>query len=141
MSFIITPLFIIIAGTGLYFFSRKNKKSQSAEDFLNRYAELLRLLTFKRNARLVKARATTATVMVKVKNESHYLSLAEVDERLIVIWKLESPELGKRGKEWSFNPAYSQNKMYEEVLTDIRTYQKRLKVEKGLFKNQRLSAA
>jgi hypothetical protein len=133
MGIIFTPILIIVAGTGFYYFSKKEKKSHSAEAFFEKYSILFRLLTTKRNARVTKMRATSLSLTIKMIKDLHYITLTEVDERLIVVWKLESPLLGKRGKEWSFNPSYDQNRMYEEILTDLRNYQDAIRAEKGFL--------
>jgi hypothetical protein len=125
-------LFILVtlalgAITAFYFLVRNSQRDVKNGIFLGRYQQLVQLLTEKRRSDIVKVRSNFLSIRISLSRDSHHFNIAEVDDRLVVVWKLQSRKLGKCGKEWSFNPAYNQARMYEEILTDIRNYQDSLR--------------
>lgn len=114
---------LVFSGISLEYLRRLKSSSKFSAVFIEKYDALYRSLTNKRPAEIIKSSATRILVKVKVNGDAHYFGLEELDSRLMITWKLNSPEFGKTSKEWSFNPNSPQNWMYEEVLGDIREFQ------------------
>lgn len=123
MVAVFTGFMILTPLAGILLWMRRGTNTEDAGEFLERYHVLFNLLTHRGKPQLLKAKNGLLSVKIKMKNDTHILTLQELDERLVISWQQKSPEFGKASREWSFNPSYSQNKMYGEVLGDIREYQ------------------
>lgn len=125
MTVLITIPLILGAGAALYLWNKQQKvKQQNASAVLiSKYSVLYNLLTQRRQSTIVSAKKGEITVLIKIDKDQHRLYLEELDDRLFITWKLKSTEFGHCTKQWSFNPLYSQNWMYDEILNDIRALQ------------------
>lgn len=108
--------------------------------FLEKYQHLIQLLTEKRRSEFINIKNHSLTLRITLNKDQHFFTISEVDDRLVIVWKLQSSIYGRRGKEWSFNLAYSQVKMYQEIVGDIRNYQELLRKEKPFSGESNLSA-
>jgi len=131
---------LVAATAGIFYFLVNHNDSEVANGkFLMKYQDLIMHITDKRKAEIKKVRSSGVFLKITLNKDYHFFSLAEVDNRLIVVWKLQSHSFGKRGKEWSFSTEYSQLKMYQEVVGDIRNYQERLRNEKPFVEDPNFS--
>jgi hypothetical protein len=131
---------VSVAGLGVWRYFKTVEESSTV--LLEKYAALYKLLTHRRNAEIVKARPGHIVVKMQVNSDQHILSLEEIDERLVISWKLISSETGKANREWSFNPNYPQNYMYQEVLKDIMEFQlKQIRSKRVIVNALRLQTA
>jgi len=122
---IICASFFLSVGSLVYFKTRR-KVSQAKDILGNKYDRLRNLLRENLQVTSEKYASKTLALNVADKQDVHTYALTEVDDRLIVVWTLNSAAFGKRGKEWSFNTTYSQEKMFEEIVADIDNYKKML---------------
>jgi hypothetical protein len=106
---------------------KKRKNAMASENAIPRnYGTLVELLSESRD--VIEEMIGTRTLKIrflKEKDKQTY-QLSEVDGRLIIVWTLESKVHGKRGKEWSFNSTYDQEKMFAEISSDLGQYNKQL---------------
>lgn len=124
MIFITSASVVVVSSLGItYWMNLQKQQKKASTAFKIKYSVLYNLLTQRRKTEIKKVQADTITVSIKINRDFHLLTLEELDERLLISWKLKSKEYGSCTKEWSFNPQHSQSWMYEEILHDIRAIQ------------------
>ena len=130
LGIFITLVLLSLVGVTIYLLSHQHSKFANNSVFTDQYNQLVHLLINKRKFDILKVKNHSMAIRIHLHRDNHVFTLSHLDERLHVEWKLQSHLFGKHGKDWSFNPAFDQNKMYEEILTDIRNYMKALRSDK-----------
>lgn len=123
MLALLLSLLVLAALMFALFRSQKQKNSSpTASRIANEYAVLISLLTHQQNGVVKKAGSRSFKISFTKNKDLHSYHLSEVDNRLIVVWSLDSKTHGKRGKEWSFNTGYDQQLMYSEIAENLGVY-------------------
>lgn len=115
---------LALAGIGYLVFVnlRKQKKADKSSRISSVYNELIQLLSNGATGMEVKTGTRSVKLSFVLDKEKHSYHFSEVDNRLIIVWTLESKLHGKRGKEWSFSTGYDQKLMYNEINADLGVY-------------------
>ncbi|MDI1355674.1 MAG: hypothetical protein PSX36_12195 [bacterium] len=130
----------LITGVTIYLLTQSQRKSAKNSPFTDQFDQLVHLLIQKRKFDIQKVKSNSMLIRIHLNRDAHYFDLLYNDGRLNVHWKLQSDTLGKREKDWSFNAAENQSKIYEEILTDIRNYLKKIRSERNYLDQSFLSA-
>ncbi len=126
----LTPLGIAAVGYAIFVLVRKNKKNDKSSKLTSHYQTLINLLTEGAVSIETKIGTRSVKILFSKNKERHSFHFSEVDNRLIVVWTLDSKQHGKRGKEWSFSMSFDQNLMFNEINEDLGVYNKVLYREK-----------
>lgn len=101
---------------------RNQKKADKSSRLSTEYSELMQLLSSGASSLEVKTGTRSVKLSFVVDKEKHSYHFSEVDNRLIIVWTLESKQHGKRGKEWSFSTGFDQKLMYNEINEALGVY-------------------
>lgn len=129
----------LVIGAAVFLVTQSHRKAAKNSPFTDQYNQLVHLLIQKRKFDIQKVKSNSMSIRIQLHRDSHYFTLAQLDGRLYVNWKLQSDALGKREKDWSYSSDFSQSKIYEEILTDIRDYLKKLRSERQYLDQSFLS--
>ena len=115
---------LALAGFGYLVFVgiRNKKKADKSSRLAAVYSELMQLLSSGASALDHKTGTRSVKLSFVLDKEKHSYHFSEVDNRLIIVWTLESKQHGKRGKEWSFSTSFDQKLMYNEIIEDLGVY-------------------
>jgi hypothetical protein len=101
---------------------RTKKKADKSSRLSIVYRELMQLLSSGASALELKTGTRSVKLSFVLAKEKHSYHFSEVDNRLIIVWTLESKQHGKRGKEWSFSTGFDQKLMFNEIKEDLGVY-------------------
>lgn len=124
-TLLITIPLVLLTGILFYFLLRRNQKNDPPL-ILQKYPLLLRRLKENSSVQNERYGSRSVTFRKSKGDDTWTYFISEVDDRLIVAWKLDSKTYGSRGKEWSFNSIYDQDKMFEEISADLRQYSRQM---------------
>lgn len=98
------------------------KQNHSSPNLAQKYHTVAKML--KERKTVVEEKPTSKAYHFKLRETDGFqtFTFTEVDDRLIIVWKLESVMHGKRGKEWSFSQQYDQMNIFKEIMDDISRY-------------------
>jgi hypothetical protein len=115
----------------LFNFSLRKQNKNSEQSLSLKYYALMQLL--KENKVVLAEKPVNKSYFLKLRenNDQQSFTFTEVDDRVIIVWKLESAVFGKRGKEWSFNQKFDQAGIFKEIRDDIAHYQRALFKERS----------
>jgi hypothetical protein len=120
----LTFLATLLLGFFLYFRLRRTTDNASTEvSLMVQYKTFIDLLLSENaGARLMPAKSNTVLIQTKDAQGASTFSLSKVQGKVIVVWGWNSPNFGKRGKEWSFSYTHDQASMYLEIKKTLDTY-------------------
>lgn len=124
LGMFLTPLGIAAVGYAVFVLVRKKNKNDKSSKILSHYQTLINLLTHDAASLEHKIGSRSLKIMFMRNKERHSFHFSEVDNRLIVVYTLESKQHGKRGKEWSFSKDFDQQLMFNEINEDLGVYNK-----------------